>query len=232
MFKVKGNRTDDEIKFKVYSVPFWWHTIELLTPSGNLIKTPGKVQLEVQHYIASAIPEDLQGKSVLDIGAWDGLYSFICEQRGAERVLAIDIGYNVEGVPPDVGFRVIRELIDSKVEYRIMSVYDIDKLEENFDVIVFTGVYYHLRHPLLAFEKIYDKCRELVVVEGHVINDPRPIMEFYKTNEHDADPTCWWGPSVKCLVQMIESCGFSRIEHVGQVTVGLGRDRVLFRVYK
>ena len=101
-----------------------------------------------KHRIAQfPIPEDLRGKRVLDIGAWDGWFSFEMERRGAE-VLAIDNWDNPR-------FHEVRRLLNSRVEYRQMDVYDLTPARiGRFDIVLFFGVLYHLKHPLLALERV------------------------------------------------------------------------------
>ena len=139
-------RTDDELRAALKQ-HFWYHCIEL-RPG---IVTPGLAggAHSLPYY---GIPEDLSGKSVLDIGCWDGFFSFECEKRGAERVVAAD---NWENAGRDA-FDFARTELGSKVEPLECDIYDLpDKLGgERFDVVLFLGVLYHLRHPLLALEKV------------------------------------------------------------------------------
>ena len=101
------------------------------------------------------------GKRVLDIGAYDGFFTFECERRGA-NVLAIDC-------PQAAGYPVASELVGSTAEFREMSVYDVlDESVGEFDIVLFLGVLYHLRHPLLALERIHEVCRELLILESQI----------------------------------------------------------------
>ncbi|HVV43844.1 MAG TPA: DUF1698 domain-containing protein, partial [Bryobacteraceae bacterium] len=119
---------------------FRYHTIEL--PDGTVL--PGLQSVEHLRWRLSLfpLPEDLRGKRVLDIGAWDGWFSFECERRGAE-VIAVDcVALNT--------FIEAKELLGSRVEYLTL---DVDELSADrlgtFDIVLFFGVLYHLRHPLL-----------------------------------------------------------------------------------
>jgi len=105
----------------------------------------------------------------LDIGAWDGYYSFLCESRGA-RAIAIDLLPQRKRGQSIRGFLTAKKVLNSNVEYILMDLYDIDSLDAAFDIVLFLGVYYHLKHPLYALEKIYNKTRELLVLEGEVLN--------------------------------------------------------------
>lgn len=211
---------DAEIQRRIDAVPYWWHTIKL----GNLV-TLGRVPLNFQDWVAQVIPRDLIGKSVLDIGAWDGYFSFLAEQRGASRVVAIDklVDHNA------AGFMTAKEILNSKVEFIQMDVLDLDKLREEFDVVFFFGVFYHLMHPLLALEKIYEKTKSLLLIETHVVSNQLPLMVFYEKDEYEGDSSNWWGPSVECVMAMCRSCGFARVEMVDKIW---GDGRALFKAYK
>src|SRR5205823_8623954 len=96
---------------------------------------------------AHAIPEDLHGKSVLDIGCNAGFYSIEMKRRGADRVLGID---SDEAYLSQARFAA--DVNELEIEFRQLSVYDVAQLGEKFDVVLFMGVLYHLRHPLLALD--------------------------------------------------------------------------------
>src|SRR5258706_15307153 len=119
----------------------WYHSFEL--PDGSQIR--GAMTLEYQRgrFARFPIPEDLRGRRVLDIGAWDGWFSFEAERRGA-GVTAIDC---VE-VPH---FIEMRERLKSRVDYRILDFYEIPEARLGvFDFVFCLGILYHLKHPLLA----------------------------------------------------------------------------------
>ena len=140
-------RTDDELREAIREHQFWYHSMEL-RPG---ITTPGIAQ---EHFVLNmlGIPEDLSGMTVLDIGCWDGFFSFECERRGAARVVSADLWDNAGRE----GFDLAREELGSKVEPLECSVYDLPgKLGgERFDLVLFLGVLYHMRHPLLALEQL------------------------------------------------------------------------------
>ena len=123
----------------------WWHSFEL--PDGTQIQGVCKLS-DLQGRIAQfPIPLDLRGKRVLDIGAWDGWFSFEMERRGAE-VLAIDNWDNPR-------FHEMHAKLDSRVEYRQMDMYELTPQRiGRFDIVLFMGVLYHLKHPLLALERV------------------------------------------------------------------------------
>jgi tRNA (mo5U34)-methyltransferase len=214
----------------------WYHMIEV----APAIVTPGRYDPKPL-LDAMGFPEDLQGKTVLDIGAYDGFFTFEAEKRGAMRVVGLDrhpAGHN--------GFALAHELLGSKAEYMVGSVYDLSpEIHGTFDVVLLLGVLYHLRHPLLALEKIHSVCRDFLLVESHVLDQDflhagqpipletlhpllkgSPLMQFYPNDELYGDASSWWAPTIECLRLMIESCGF-RAELAGHWA-----DRAAFRAHR
>ena len=113
------------------------------------------------------VPEDLSGKRVLDVGAWNGGFTFECERRGAAEVVA----YSLEN-PDQTGFNRLKALLGSQATYQVGSVYNLDARQlGQFDVILFLGVLYHLRYPLLAADKLRAVTRGTLHIETHVIEN-------------------------------------------------------------
>ncbi len=185
----------------------WWHSIDL--GSGRI--TPGAHKLEElrDNYACFRLPDDLRGKRVLDIGCWDGFYSFEAERHGAQ-VVAID-------VQPSEKFPIAHRALGSRVQFHEMSVYELsrDRLG-SFDIVLFLGVLYHLRHPLLALERVCEVTREVAVIETHAIDNlfdtSHPVMEFYELDELGGQYDNWWGPNSQCLLRMARAAGFARVE--------------------
>ena len=187
----------------------WWHSIDL----GHGQVTPGAHGLEELSgiYARFNLPDDLSGKRFLDVGCWDGFCSFEAERHGAE-VVAVDC-WRPEN------FFIARRALQSKVEFREMSVYELSREAlGSFDVVLFHGVLYHLRHPLLGLECVCEVTDELAIIESHVVDNlidlPRPVMEFYELDELGGQPDNWWGPNSECLVRMARAAGFARTEAV------------------
>jgi tRNA (mo5U34)-methyltransferase len=207
----------EEVLRKVHAME-WYHAIEV----AEGITTPGRYNPQPL-LNTMGFPQDLQGKTVLDIGTYDGFFSFEAERRGAARVVAMDrhpAGHK--------GFALAHELLRSHVTYSVGSVYDLSpETHGTFDVVLFLGVLYHLRHPLLALDKIHSVCREFAFVESHVLDHAfihegqaiplehlhplltrAPLMQFYPGDELGQEPSNWWAPTVECLRRMLDTSGF------------------------
>jgi tRNA (mo5U34)-methyltransferase len=191
----------------------WWHTIDL----GHGLVTPGKDKSH-EKLATLHLPTDLTGKTVLDVGAWDGYFSFEAERRGASRVLATDsYSWGGQGWGSKAGFELAREALGSSVQDL-----EIDALELSpttvgeWDIVLYLGVLYHMRDPLMALERIASVTRELVIVETLIdmTTRRRPAAAFYPSAEMDADQSNWWGPNEPAVVGMLRATGFDRIEVV------------------
>jgi tRNA (mo5U34)-methyltransferase len=208
----------DALRAEVEQIP-WFHHIDL----GNGIITPGRDMDSLAKIRFHQIPEDLTGKSVLDIGAWDGLFSFEAEKRGARRVLATDAFiWEDKAWGSKRGFELARRALQSKVEDLTIDVMDLSpERVGTFDVVLFLGVLYHLRHPLYALERVASVCDEMVILGTQIdmLSHDRPAAAFYPTDELNGDSTNWWGPNVACVRAMLNDVGFKRVDVVG-VQVG------------
>ena len=193
----------------------WWHTIDL----GNGVITPG-VDDSPRKLKKLGIPKDLQRMTVLDIGAWDGFFSFEAERRGASRVFATDsFCWGGEGWGTKAGFELARRVLNSKVQDMEIDVLDISSEKVGiFDLVLFLGVLYHIRHPLLALERVFSVTGKQLILETHVdmIGCKRQVMAFYPETELDHDPTNWWGPNPAAVEAMLKIVGFRKVEIVSQ----------------
>ena len=194
----------------------WYHTIDL----GQGVVTPG-VDDTPDRLARLALPASLAGRSVLDVGAWDGFFSFEAERRGASRVVASD-SYSWKGGSwgTKAGFLLAREALRSRVEDVEIDVMDLSpERVGTFDVVFFLGVLYHLRHPLLALERVASVTRELLVLETVVdlVGLGRPAAAFYPGTELNADPTNWWAPNIEGAEAMLRAVGFTSVRTVTPV---------------
>jgi tRNA (mo5U34)-methyltransferase len=184
---------------------FVWHQrFEL----ADGIYTPGISDIEFL-LDAAGVPARLDGKSVLDIGTTNGGAAFACERRGASRVVAVDIADE-----DWFGFAAIRELLGSSAQHVRGSIYELPELlGEQFDVVLFWGVLYHLRHPLLALDNVRRLARGAVSVEtavcDHLLGEnlEAPVARFFRGAEYASDHTIWFVPNVAALTEWCGSCG-------------------------
>jgi tRNA (mo5U34)-methyltransferase len=191
----------------------WYHSIDL----GGGVVTNGVDDSPVR-LARLDLPQSLAGMTVLDIGAWDGFFSFEAERRGASRVVAADyFSWHGPGWGSKAGFELARAALGSKVEDVDIDVMDLapERIGQ-FDVVLFLGVLYHLRHPLLALERIASVTRTLLVLETVVdmVGIRRPAAAFYPGRELNDDPTNWWAPNVPALHGMLRSVGFDEVRTV------------------
>jgi tRNA (mo5U34)-methyltransferase len=221
--------TTEQIESRIRDLGEWFHNIDL-----NGVKTSpnhflGDYPTIKWRCFEHSIPDDLSGKSVLDIGCNAGFYSFEMWRRGAERVVGIDSDpqYLEQA-------HFAAEVLGAPIEFRKMSVYEVADLEEKFDVILFLGVLYHLRHPLLAIDLLYEHVvKELLVVQSMLrgCSEDEPLQADYPFSEtavferrgfprmyfiekkYSGDPTNWWVPNGTCLAAMLRSAGFEILSH-------------------
>jgi tRNA (mo5U34)-methyltransferase len=214
----------DDIRREAAALGPWFHNIDL----GGVATAPehflGDYPAIKWRRFAHALPADLTGKTVLDIGCNGGFYSIEMKRRGAARVLAVDIdqGYLRQA-------RFAAQVVGLDIEFAQLSVYDIAALAERFDVVLFLGVLYHLRHPLLALDLIRAHVvRDLFVCQSMQRGDPseervaedyafwdtavfeRPGFPRMAFVEHcyAGDDTNWWIPNRACTAAMLRSAGF------------------------
>jgi len=197
--------TSSEASEFIENSTFLWHQRFELGPG---VFTPGVNDIDwlLAH---SSLPMDMTGLSVLDIGATNGATAFECERRGASRIVAVDILPETH-----FGIRKICDLLDSQVSFVRSSVYGLaDELQETFDIVVFWGVLYHLRHPLLgldAVRRVSKRCVSIETAVGDWIDgDAGPIARFHRLDDLGKDPTNWWSPTVSALTDWVASAGFT-----------------------
>lgn len=206
----------------------WMHSFELLpgvvTPGQWGYVDSGKMFDEIY-----ALPKNMSGLSVLDIGTLDGVHAFEAERRGA-TVTAMDIQ------SPDVtGFNLASEVIGSKVQYVQGSCYDLGALQGKFDIILFFGVWYHLKNPVRAFEQVASalspdgilcaegEClKEYVELDGagqegdvrdlaRAMGQSRLPLSIYYAGPYKGDPWNWYVPNFACVNAWLETAGLEML---------------------
>jgi tRNA (mo5U34)-methyltransferase len=201
--------TPEDLKKAVAGIA-WMHAIDLgqgvVTPSvgGNLVLLK-----------RLGLPERLDGLSVLDVGAWDGFFSFEAERRGARRVLATDsFQWDGGGWGTKRGFELARRALGSRVEDKTIDVLDLSpETVGTFDLVLFLGVLYHMRHPQLALERVASVTGRQLILETVVdmLQYARPAAAFYFNAELAHDRTTWFGPNIACVTAMLRNLGFHRV---------------------
>ncbi len=211
---------------KIAAIPYWYHKIEL---PYDLI-TPGWAPLNPHAY---RLPAKLEGARVLDVGAWDGYWTFESLKRGAREVVAIDdfsdnVGLNVAREDKWKTFDLCREIFgydEARCSRQEMSVYDVSPESlGTFDIVLFFGTLYHLRHPLLALDKLAAVCTGRIIVESAVIDDfsaykggighgygQDHVMEFYPDAQFANNQSNWWAPTTTCMAHMLRAAGFTDV---------------------
>ena len=197
----------EEIQKKMLGIP-WRHRIDI-----HGVETPGSQAAPSLQWKSDAIDKDLSGKDVLDIGAWDGYYTFLAESRGARRVVAIDA---CQGPVTPRGFQTAKELLRSKAEHHILDVRQLDRLDGTFDRIFFFGVYYHLEDPYSALQQIFNKLKPggILLLEGLVRAGSKPYLYAYHPGE--IEPTTYCAATVPWLRLACQRIGFSSVDFVSR----------------
>jgi tRNA (mo5U34)-methyltransferase len=207
----------------------WFHNLDL-----------AGVKTAPQHFLgdypnvkwrafAHAVPGDLRGKTVLDVGCNGGFYSIEMKRRGAARVVAIDTDERYLAQA-----RFAAEVREAEIDFRNLSVYEAGKLREKFDIVLFLGVLYHLRHPLLALDLLHEHAvRDLFVFQSlqRGSTEVEPLEADYRFSDrgifdkpgypklhfversYSQDPTNWWIPNRACTEAMLRSAGFEILDH-------------------
>jgi tRNA (mo5U34)-methyltransferase len=212
----------EQKKEMIQAVKYWYHTIDLgeglITPGWETIRSMNQTMIDF-------LPQSFNGMTILDIGCWDGLFSFEAEKRGAGRVLGIDNLGGGDGFSQDTlesikgeGFKPLitaKTILGSKAEYQMMNVYDIspEKIGE-FDCTIFFGVLYHLWHPMLALQLIKRVTKKCLFIETHVneaIDQSQPLIRFYPRDEKYEGST-WVGLNLLALYEMLLVVGFKKVK--------------------
>ena len=177
----------------------------------------GVKSLEIIHREADlAFRSGVEGKSVLDLGAWDGAFSFEAERRGAARVVACDhFCWVGNGPGKKAAFELAKRSLRSKVEEKVSTIEELDVAGlGTFDVVLFMGILYHLKNPLLGLERAAALAHDFMVIETVFSMNlgSNPAMEFFPGTELANDQTNWWAPNIACVESMLRVAGFKDIE--------------------
>ena len=210
---------------RIHALGPWFHNLVLdgipTAPDHFLGDYPAQKFVR----FAQVLPADLTGKTVLDVGCNAGFYAFEMKRRGAAHVVAIE---------PDPRYlaqaELAAEVLGHDIELRQLDVYRVGELGTRFDLVIFMGVLYHLRHPLLALDLLYDHAvgdrllaqsmlrgaRELAPVapdypfhETAIFERPGHPAMYFVEHRYAGDWTNWWIPNRAALEAMLRSAGFA-----------------------
>jgi tRNA (mo5U34)-methyltransferase len=212
------------IERQVASLGPWFHNLDL----GGVKTAPnhflGDYPALKWRQFAEAVPADLSGRTVLDIGCNAGFYSLEMKRRGADRVVGIDSDETYLAQA-----RFAADVCGAEIEFRQLSVYDVARLGERFDLVLFMGVLYHLRHPLLALDLVQEHVAGDLLLFQTMLRgsgEIEPVEQDYPFTERELferpgaprlhfierrfadDPTNWWVPNAACAEAMLRSAGF------------------------
>jgi tRNA (mo5U34)-methyltransferase len=221
--------TMEQIQEQVQKLGKWFHNIDLhgikTAPDHFLGDYPN---VKFQRF-AQALPQDLSGKTVLDVGCNAGFYSIEMKRRGAARVVGIDSDERYLAQA-----RFAADVLGADIEFQNRSVYEVAGLRERFDIVIFMGVLYHLRHPLLALDLLYDTVVKDVLIfqsmqrgsadveplekdydfwQTDIFDKPTFPKMFFIEHRYSQDPTNWWIPNRAGMEAMLRSAGFQITAH-------------------
>ena len=225
---VNSKRDDSELVQRIAELGQWFHNMDLhgvpTAPNHFLGDFPN---IKWKH-IEPAIPADLSGATVLDIGCNGGFYSIKMKQRGAKRVLGIDVDDQYLNQA-----RFAAETLDLDIEFQKSSVYQVDQIPGQFDYVFFMGVFYHLRYPLFALDNVIKKVKGNLIFQTmlrgsddvsplqddypfwnkEIFHRPDfPVMHFIEKS-YSNDYTNWWIPNRAAVESMLRSSGLDLLSH-------------------
>ena len=227
---VGATRSDQaSVAARIRELGPWFHNLDLAgvpTAPDHFLGDYPRLHWET---FAHALPEDLTGRTVLDVGCNAGFFSLQMKARGAARVVGIDSDprYLAQA-------RLAAEVSRSDVEFRQLTVYEVAQLGERFDIVLFMGVLYHLRHPLLALDLLHEHAvGEMLLFQSMLrgSDDPIDVAGDYPFSEravfdrpaypklhfvercYAGDQTNWWIPNRACAEAMLRSAGFVITAH-------------------
>lgn len=217
-----------ELTERIQKLGEWFHNLDLCgvkTAPNHFLGDFPNVKWK---QISPAIPEHLEGVTVLDIGCNGGFYSIEMKRRGATRVLGIDVDDRYLNQA-----RFAAETLGCNIEFEKRSVYAVDQIPGQFDFVLFMGVFYHLRYPLYALDRVIKKVRGTLVFQTmirgsetvrslesdypfwnkEIFFDPDFPAMYFIEKSYSNDPTNWWIPNCAAMEGMLHSSGLTIVAH-------------------
>lgn len=219
---------DSELTDRIAELGEWFHNIDLNgvpTAPHHFLGDYPRVKWKD---IARVFPEDMTGATVLDLGCNAGFYSIEMKRRGAGRVLGVDVDDRYLNQA-----RFAARVLGLDIEFEKRSVYDADRIRGQFDYVLFMGVFYHLRYPLYALDKIIKKVSGTLIFQTmirgslntpelkddynfwnkEIFNDPDFPCMYFIEKKYAGDPTNWWIPNHAGMEAMLRSSGLEIVAH-------------------
>lgn len=217
-----------DLKQQIQALGDWFHNLDLHGIQTAPDHFLGDFPTVKWKHVADEIPNDLSGARVLDIGCNGGFYSLEMKRRGAERVLGIDVDDRYLNQA-----RFAAQVLGQNIEFQKLSVYDVDSIPGHFDYVLFMGVFYHLRYPLLALDKVIKKVSGRLIFQSMTrgaeetttwnenyqfweraifLNPSFPAMYFIEKS-YSNDYTNWWIPNTAAVEAMLRSSGLEILSH-------------------
>ena len=215
--------SDDALRARIAAYP-WFHSIALRPGIVTAGTKAAAVLAAEEEALLGPLP--LEGLTVLDIGAWNGFHSLAARRRGAARVLATDSHCWDH---PHYRGRETLELCAAELGLDIETLHldptQIGSGLGRFDVVLFLGVFYHLRDPIPVMDALGAVTGQCLLIETHqdALEQPRPMMVFYPGTEVSDDATNWWGPNPPLMLHLLLQAGFDRIYYRNHPAYGTPR---------
>lgn len=222
------NLTREEKLVLINSYDQWWHSIDF---GDDVVSNGSKSIFTHNQEIAYWFPADFfQNKRVLDVGAWDGFYSFYAEKMGAKEVVAVD-KFVWEMYPQKLrdgkdfvskkGFDIAHKVLNSKVKSFVLTIEEMHRdILGTFDSIIFAGILYHMKNPYNTLEIMHSLLNSdgRIMIETHMTNTHTdiPLMEFHPKKSLNNDETNYWSPNGACVAAMLKEIGDYEIEEIKQ----------------
>jgi tRNA (mo5U34)-methyltransferase len=217
-----------QLSERIHELGEWFHNLDLFGIKTAPHHFLGDFPAIKWQQISPAIPEKLDGASVLDIGCNGGFYSIEMKRRGAARVLGIDVDdrYLKQA-------RFAAKTLGLEIEFEKRSVYATDEIPGQFDFVLFMGVFYHLRYPLYALDQVIKKVAGTLVFQTmirgsetvrqwaddypfwnkEIFHDPDFPAMYFIEKSYSQDPTNWWIPNCAAMEGMLRSSGLEIVNH-------------------